>query len=171
MPLFFKYLRDRDLWQWQLLYSHEVNLNLWSHPRTFKRWDVLSMEMDIEELREQFIAEGRAIERYADTLVAQQVKMVQWRTIGGHYVPVVNATTLVSEVGNELCVAHRDVPFAAYYSDRADGKRQWGLRGQGNMDLSVIAKQYGGGGHHDAAGFVTDTTWYGDRETEEHSDD
>ena len=41
-------------------------------------------------------------------------------------------------------------------------QRQWGLRGRGKVDLSIVAKQYGGGGHHDAAGFVTAQDWKGE---------
>ena len=40
-------------------------------------------------------------------------------------------------------------------------QRQWGLRGRGKVDLSIVAKQYGGG-HHDASGFVTAQDWKGE---------
>jgi len=46
--------------------------------------------------------------------------------------------------------------------NRGDRQRQWGLRGRGAGDLSRVAEQYGGGGHANAAGFVTDCTWKGD---------
>ena len=76
------------------------------------------------------------------------------REVGGHKVPVANGTVFFSEVGEELCKAYPEAPFAAYYMDRADGKRQWGLRSRTGFDVSAIAKQYGGGGHQAAAGFT-----------------
>ena len=76
------------------------------------------------------------------------------RQVGGHTVPVVNATAYFSEVGEVLCMRFPDAPFTAYYFDRADGKRQWGLRSRGGFDVSEVAKTYGGGGHAAAAGFT-----------------
>ena len=47
------------------------------------------------------------------------------RDIGGHLVPVVNASVFFSEVGERLCQLYPDAPFAGYYFDRlAAGKRQ-----------------------------------------------
>lgn len=70
--------------------------------------------------------------------------------------PVANATVFFSEVGERLLELYPDAPFAAYYLDRKDGKRQWGLRSRPEFDCSVIATAFGGGGHKQAAGFVQD---------------
>lgn len=70
------------------------------------------------------------------------------------FCPVANATVFFSEVGEELLNIYPDAPFAAYYSDRSDGKRQWGLRSRPDFDCSVIAKAFGGGGHKQASGFI-----------------
>ena len=69
---------------------------------------------------------------------------------------MVNASANQSEVGHELLQRYPEAPFAAIYFDTADGKRKWSLRGRGNVDVSALAKQFGGGGHHNAAGFTTD---------------
>lgn len=70
------------------------------------------------------------------------------------WVPCSNATVFFSEVGERLLELHPEAPFAAYYLDRADGRRQWGLRSRPDFDCSVIAKAFGGGGHKQAAGFT-----------------
>lgn len=70
--------------------------------------------------------------------------------------PAANATVFFSEVGERLLELHPSAQFAAYYLDRSDGKRQWGLRSRPTFDCSVIAKAMGGGGHKQAAGFLTD---------------
>lgn len=68
--------------------------------------------------------------------------------------PVSNATVFFSEVGERLLELNPSAECAAYYSDRNDGKRQWGLRSRAGFDCSVIAKAFGGGGHKQASGFV-----------------
>jgi len=68
--------------------------------------------------------------------------------------PVSNASVFFSEVGERLLELNPGMPCAAYYSDRSDGKRQWGLRSRPEFDCSVVAKAFGGGGHKQAAGFV-----------------
>jgi len=68
--------------------------------------------------------------------------------------PVANATVFFSEVGERLLEMYPAMTCAAYYTDRADGKRQWGLRSRPQFDCSKIAKAFGGGGHKQASGFV-----------------
>jgi hypothetical protein len=67
--------------------------------------------------------------------------------------PVSNATVFFSDVGNRLLELYPNAPFSAYYFDRSDGMRQWGLRSRPSFDCSVIAKAFSGGGHKQAAGF------------------
>ncbi len=52
-----------------------------------------------------------------------------------------------------LCQGH---PFAVGWSQRADGLFTYSLRSaEGGLDVSVIAKRHGGGGHPHAAGFTS----------------
>ena len=80
-------------------------------------------------------------------------------TVVGYTVPIANATVFFSEVGDELCRRFPDAPFAAYYMDREDGLRQWGLRARGGFDTSAVAKKFGGGGHPGASGFTEPIPW------------
>ncbi len=69
--------------------------------------------------------------------------------------PVANATVFFSEVGEKLLEMFPAMECAAYYLDRNDGKRQWGLRSRKTFDCATaIAQPFGGGGHAQAAGFV-----------------
>ncbi len=70
--------------------------------------------------------------------------------------PVSNASVFFSEVGEALLEKYPSIDCAAYYSDRSDGKRQWGLRSRKSFDCSTVAKAFGGGGHQQAAGFIQD---------------
>lgn len=71
--------------------------------------------------------------------------------MGGHRILAVNATVLFSDIAGKLA---EDRPFGACYFEKANGRRQWALRSRdGGIDVSVIAKAYGGGGHKNASGF------------------
>ena len=68
---------------------------------------------------------------------------------------MLNASTNVSEIGNELCRVYPDAPFSATYCDRK-GVRSWSLRSVGDFDVSEVARRYNGGGHRNSAGFATE---------------
>lgn len=155
MPLFFKYVRDRDLWQWKLPDSKAISLAYWAIEKDFPTIEQFAQNLDETEGFRRIVTEGNAMQRYADALVKEQATRAVMGDIAGYQVPIVNATTLFSEVGDYLCSQEPQPLFVAYYLDRKDSKRQWGLRGHGKVDLSAVAKLYGGGGHFNAAGFVT----------------
>ena len=148
IPELLEYVKDRDLWRFNLPKSREVSAALRSYPMDFELWNQL--EMMVEGLKD----DGKAILRFQSQMVSMMADNA-WRIeLGGHLVPVTNATVFFSEVGEELCARYPDAPFAAYYLDRKDGKCQWGLRSRGGFDCTSVAKQYGGGGHPGAAGWV-----------------
>jgi uncharacterized protein len=154
-PQIIKYVKDRDLWLFQQPDSKEVHAWLRSQPFELPHWNWLNhcLTDDAEYVR--VVAEGTAILRSQQQDVENMCRHPRWVTLGGYSVPCVNATVLFSECGDHLCEDFPDAPFAAYYLDRSDGKRQWGLRSRSGFDVSTIAKQYGGGGHAAAAGFTT----------------
>lgn len=149
-PALIRYIQDRDLWRFALPKSREINAALRSYPFDFQVWARFFNGV------ERLAPEGAAILRAVDQQVAAMCKEAVEMVIGGHAVPCVNATVNFSEVGDELCRQSPERPFSAHYFDRADGKRQFGLRSRGEFDVSAVAKLYGGGGHKGAAGFVID---------------
>lgn len=148
-PLLFAYIEDRDLWRWELPNSHAVSLALWALPREFSAWSGAVVSTLSEK--------GRAMQDYQRALVDQMCKQSFWVILSGHRVPCACASVCFSEVPDELLRRYPDAPFAAYYFDRGDGMRQWGLRSRKGFDVSAVAKEYGGGGHAAAAGFSTPT--------------
>jgi len=151
-PVMVSYLQDRDLWKFELPGSREVAAWMRSWPFDFQCWTkaALDLELSFEECRK----EGETILRFQQQVVNNMADNAWTQEIGGHDVPITNATVFFSEVGEELCKRCPDAPFSAYYLDRKDGKRQWGLRSRGGFDCSLVAKAYGGGGHPGAAGWV-----------------
>lgn len=152
IPRLVQYIEDRDLWRFKLEHSCYVNAFIQSFPMFIEQYDYL--DMSIETSFDDCVSEGIGIERYKNTMVETMCKYYYLGKIGDYEVPIVNATILFSEVGNRLCQLYPQYPFAAYYTVKKNGSYQWGLRSIGDFDVSVVAKQYGGGGHKNAAGFV-----------------
>lgn len=179
VPLFFQYLQDRDLWQWKLEGSREVSAAIGSYGLDWRTWFDVSMHLwDIKAL----IEEGKTCLRLKNQqvgIMAQRVCGVlidtehktllmrdfnpehpEWGEVnpGQFLAPCANATVFFSEVGERLLELHPTAPFSAYYFDRADGNRQWGIRARKDFDAArKVAKPMGGGGHPQACGFTTKT--------------
>lgn len=146
-PALINHIEDRDLWKFKLEGTKDVMAAVFSHPQDFATWDLL-MADHINALR----LDGHAIERKQQKDVAGLVASnSRYMVIGGVTVPAVNLPhTMASDAGDLLSQGQ---PFAAIYWDTADG-RQFSLRStDAGEDVSAIAKQYGGGGHRNAAGF------------------
>jgi len=149
LPKFFEYLQDRDLWHKRMPGIDAFTAALRSYPQDFAEWDRLCNGSTID-----LITEGISIERYYRTIVEQTKEHFYMRDIGGYRVPVVNASLfMASEVAGELAEGN---PFAAVYAEN-ETHVIWSLRSRapGGLDVSEIAKQFGGGGHKHAAGFKT----------------
>jgi oligoribonuclease NrnB/cAMP/cGMP phosphodiesterase (DHH superfamily) len=146
VPELLRYVEDRDLWRFALPDSREVSAALESYHRDFSIWDGLTVE--------GLAADGKPILRAMRLQVSRLADRVFFQDIAGYSVPVVNASLFNSDVLHELASRYPTAPFAACYFDRADRKRQWGLASIGSFDVSKIAKQFGGGGHRNRAGFM-----------------
>lgn len=155
-PALIDRIEDRDLWKFRHPDTRAIQAAVFSYPYDFDTWDML-FKADLAVLR----TEGEAIERKHHKDVAELVRAFQrFMIIGGHRVPVANLPyTLTSDAGHLMCGPYSThngdeyPPFAACYWDTPDG-RVFSLRSrEGGMDVSEIAKQYGGGGHKNASGF------------------
>lgn len=150
-PEFIEYVQDLDLWKKELPLCEEVNMAMFSYEYTFANWDKIAAT-PIEELQ----AEGKAIWRKHSKDIRELTDQTQYMTICGfENIPTVNANYFY---GSDLCgLLSKDKPFAAYYWVNSEGEYVFGLRSckdfEGAIDVSEIAKAYGGGGHINAAGF------------------
>ena len=152
IPHLFRHIQDRDLWQFKLPRTREIQAALFSYPYDFAVWDKLVDLADSAGGWRDMVEDGRAIERKHFKDIDELLKVTTQRmTIAGHDVPVANLPyTLSSDAGHKLAQGEK---FAACYWDTPDG-RVFSLRSSdAGLDVSEIAKQYGGGGHRNAAGF------------------
>jgi nanoRNase/pAp phosphatase (c-di-AMP/oligoRNAs hydrolase) len=93
-----------------------------------------------------------ALDRYVEEMSA----IVQKVTICGSHMPIVNAPYInISELLQKL--AEKEA-FSVGWYQRADGKFVYSLRSSATsaVDVSDIARIYGGGGHKNSAGFLSE---------------
>ncbi len=147
VPEFLYYIQDKDLWQFKLPLSKEFSASLRCYEMKFGIWDGLVGKV------QDLCAEGIVLMRYQTQLVNKICNNYFMTEIGGYRVPTANSGVLQSEIGNQLCGLYPNSPFSAVYFE-TEGKRIYSLRSIGDFDVSLIAKQFGGGGHKNAAGFV-----------------
>jgi oligoribonuclease NrnB/cAMP/cGMP phosphodiesterase (DHH superfamily) len=152
-PQLLRYIEDRDLWKWELVKSREVSAALRSYPQDFTVWDFL-MQRPISA----FVDEGTAILRSQQQTIDALAGAAYYARIGGFVVPCLNASTLISELGEELLRRHKSMQFAAVWHQSSDGRIKVSLRSDDTrQDVSIVAQAFGGGGHRNAAGFTTET--------------
>jgi uncharacterized protein len=104
-------------------------------------------------LLDSFIQEGRAILRHINGVVENKTKQAtikEWK--GFVNVATMNLTEYISETCHNILQV-TEASFVATYFDTED-KQIWSLRSRGDVDVSAISKQFGGGGHKAAAGFT-----------------
>lgn len=164
MPELLLYIRDRDLWRWEMPNSRLVN-------------DGLYQIMDHNPMDNDWtIWDGYATDK---TLISRALELGQItnktksRKIGGlfkHVLPFkvhwqgktytggsINTTEEISDLGNFIC-NHKDkekhlYDFALVWRFSSEGVYYCSLRSRKNsIDVGSLAKALGGGGHACAAG-------------------
>lgn len=148
--LLVNYAEDRDLWRFALPKSREINAVIFSFEYEFGAWTAMDLALcgDFDKV----VNQGAAIERKHHKDVAELCAALKRRmVIGGHEVWAASLPyTLTSDAGHLMA---KGEPFAACYWDTPEG-RVFSLRSTDEgLDVSEIAKQYGGGGHRNASGF------------------
>lgn len=152
-PFWVSYTEDQDLWNWALPNSEEINAYLMVQPRAVDRWKEIA-EMKQADAQLGGVGVRAYIEYYTRSVVAELQEGVFVFEGRNHRTAIINIPYAgVSEAGAALVEEGYDIGFAWF--ERGDGVVQFSLRSKkgGDIDVSAIAKNYGGGGHQSAAGF------------------
>lgn len=143
-------IQDRDLWRFAFGdRTKQFSAALRTYPMDFNVWT------DIAGRADELVAEGEGILRAHNANIAKFIVDAYEADIGGHRVPVVNVPYhYASDTAHALLSKYPGAPFTACWFRRADGMIQYSLRSEDSRtDVSEIAKQFGGGGHRNAAGY------------------
>lgn len=172
-------IADRDMWRSALPDSTYFCRALRQHAFDFVAWDRLLMLEELDPDYEDLIADGQAMQQFLLSEVknlseGSMVCRVQLRgecidplQASRHGLPfmvvddvcyrvweglAVNAPPVfASELGHLLC--EKSSTFGLTWHFANDGEVKVSLRANGKVNVADLAKNYGGGGHPNAAGF------------------
>lgn len=152
-PKLLKHIQDRDLWKWNLDGTREVTAAL----RLIKDFRDYDKAVDHLFGLEHLYSQGSVKIQFDEMEVAAAMKkaIITQYPMGVDRPMLtcafLNTTILVSEIGSKLCT---DLPvqFSLSYFIEKSGDVVFSFRSTGDFDVSVLAKQLGGGGHRGAAG-------------------
>jgi len=147
-PKFIKYIQDRDLWKWELDYSKEFSAAFDMVPFEFEEFE----KFEDDSVFDDAVKRGSYILAYSKTVIKKVCEKAVERRYKGMKVMVVNSSHWMSEIGARLAP---DCDFAViWYYDHEDRINKISLRAfHDAVDVSEIAKGFGGGGHKKAGGF------------------
>jgi len=161
LPLLYQYIRSYDIWTKDMKDTDAFNLAFELAVRNEEgKYDFKLTEryLDSREI-EGLISVGKIMKAYHDSLVEKSLRKSHFCPIRRDdkilivaYVNVVPALT--NDVGSRCMSEYPFVDFCAcYYIDPSAKATQFSLRSRdGCQDVSIIAKDHGGGGHRNASG-------------------
>jgi uncharacterized protein len=156
VPLLIRYVEDRDLWKFTYSATKPISSWLFSKDYTFDNWN--DARNTLELYFTEALHSGLAILDKHSKDVLELSKLKFRYDINGHSVWCVNVPyTYASDMGHLLGEGE---PFAATFFYDGEGF-VFSLRSaEDGIDVSEIAKKYGGGGHKHAAGFkIVRSVW------------
>jgi oligoribonuclease NrnB/cAMP/cGMP phosphodiesterase (DHH superfamily) len=148
-PKFIDYIEDRDLWKWELPYSREFSAAFDMVPHDFEEF----AKFEDDSVFDDAVKRGSYILAYSKIVVKKVCDKASPRRYMGKKVLAVNSSHWISEIGARLSP---DCDFAViWYYDHKKRDINVSLRSfHEGVDVSEIAKTFGGGGHKKAAGFT-----------------
>ncbi|HRH55974.1 MAG TPA: hypothetical protein PK609_03875 [Candidatus Paceibacterota bacterium] len=154
LPALLSYVEDDDLFRFALPHTRAVLSYLSVKPYTFESWDELARVLDTPELAEDFLRKVHVYEEYFELLAQLAIDHAKLVEFEGHRVYFGTAhpfKPMKSLVGNRLAL--KQGPFALVVSAHPNGFGV-SIRGDGTIDVSEIARKYGGNGHKSSSGFL-----------------
>lgn len=154
-PEFIRFVDDRDRWQFKFWQSKPFHAAMSVRkPWTFEQWSELFGNESYPVGEPHVVAEGEIILEAYNQQVESLSKYARKCVINGETGAMVNSPLHMSEIGHVLATETGTFGLVWYIGE--GNMVKCSLRSNGDYDVSAIAKQFGGGGHKNAAGFSTD---------------
>ena len=150
VPLLLRYIEDRDLWNWKIENSKQVLAYLDSFDFDFETWSKIDREINSAHGYNDIIKSGNDILRYQDKLVKKFSKNSNPLKIRDYNGIIVNAPFFQGEISENF----KDADFVIIYYKTKSMLKCSIRTSKDDVDVSLIAKQFGGGGHQKASGFL-----------------
>lgn len=147
VPKFLKLIQDGDLWK----FKHEETKPFYSAINLIEKNFELWQKFENDDYLQDFVNKGKLIQVNVDNQVRQLSHDSKTITLSGVVGLMVNAPPMfASDVGNLL--ARQSGTFGMVWHEHQHGIK-CSLRSLAEYDVSVIAQEFGGGGHPQACGF------------------
>ncbi len=150
VPIALLFIQDIDIWKWSLPETKDLATYFELVEFNFDYWEKMVANMEDKNAREGIIEKSEMLTKYIDMKVKEIAGEAYPVEFEGMKIMAVNSNTLSSKVGNMLATNYP--PVAIIWAETKDYIYA-SLRSNGTVDVSEIAKKYGGGGHRAAAGF------------------
>lgn len=155
-PRLVDFCEDRDLWLFKDPHTEPIMDVVASYPYDVQAYDDIYWSLEHPKRYNDIVEQGRAIGRYKARQVEECVKNARSIELAGERVLAVNCTVLnlLSQCAGVLAKGRA---FGVAYWRRGDGLWIYSLRSDDDgLDVSEIARAFGGGGHPHAAGFQSE---------------
>jgi hypothetical protein len=151
VPMLLRYVEDRDIWKWNVPHARAMLMVIDLAPFDFKTWNQLAKDIDDPRLRATYIKKGALLELHYRSLYEKLLSGAELVRFAGKKIYALNCPYyFASDLGHVL--AAKTHSFALLWNE-SDGRIRCSLRSEGKIDVSKIAKKYGGGGHKASSGF------------------
>lgn len=151
IPTLLRYVEDGDLYVFKLPDSRAIISYMYAQPFRFDEWDALSAKL--EDVNERFvlIERGKAYSEHFAILIEQIANKATLVSFEGFECYMATAADMfTSDVGNRL--ASIKPPLGIIVNLHGDVLNV-SLRSDKSVDVSSIARKYGGNGHPQASAF------------------
>lgn len=150
-PWLVDYVEDRDLWRFSMPNAHGVALRIKIVPHTLAAYDALA-----KRTLTSILAEAFGAQLYVDHYVIEVLRnLYKLDNVDGQGSVAACVNVPYTNVSDVLHAALKltDLHVAIGWHMRPDKQLDCSVRSRSPYDCSVLAKQHGGGGHAQAAGF------------------
>jgi hypothetical protein len=151
-PKLIDYIEKGDVNPHNLPEGEHLSQRIAAAPFTLEAYDDLIARY--EKNPESLVDEGKVIELYTNqifNIVREDYEMVLFE---GHTIPSINIALPQTTKSQALKLLYTMMPPLAMSYRYDNGLWKVSLRSNGDVDCSVLAGKYGGGGHRGSAGFV-----------------
>lgn len=151
VPKLLLFVEDSDLWKSEYPETLKITLALGLFDFNFEIWDKIAEDVENPERLKDYLMKGEVISNYEKKLLDYLERQAQLVEFERYKVYAINTPRFLRNY-----IAHtlskKLPPFAISWVQEKD-RIEVSLRSDGSVDVSEIAKKYGGGGHKAAAGF------------------
>lgn len=154
LPLFYKYVQDRDIWTNQYEDIDCYATFIFQQPYDFSLWETFldenTFKEHLEKAKPLTTYKKSAFERILSISYCLPHRF-EGKTV---WVAYVASNFEQSDLGNLMLTQYPKCNFSAvYYQNHLENKTTFSLRSEdGREDVSQVAKLLGGGGHRNASG-------------------